>query len=145
MSSSLEKNCFGTQEGGTYSTDENIITLLPFLGGFDFSFSLSLTFYQRVFALVVLGFFALHIHYIWLFLSNPCGVIIIIFVLCVAFLVWPLEVKKKKKTKTHSRPLNVSSSSTPCNAALVRFFLAAHSLSVLFPTDWIYANKGDTF
>lgn len=64
MSSSLEKNCFGTQEGGTYSTDENIITLLPFLGGFDFSFSLSLTFYQRVFALVVLGFFALHIHYI---------------------------------------------------------------------------------
>lgn len=30
MSSFLEKNCLGTQEGGTYSTDENIITLLPF-------------------------------------------------------------------------------------------------------------------
>lgn len=56
MSSFWEKNCFGTQEGGTYSTDENIITLLPFFFWFEFSVSLSHTFYQGVFALVVFVF-----------------------------------------------------------------------------------------
>lgn len=101
MSSFWEKNCFGTQEGGTYSTDENIITLLPFFFGLISPFRCHTHFINVI--LLWLFVFALHIHYIWLFLSNPCGVIIIFCFVCSVFSLTVGGKEKKPKKRKGTR------------------------------------------